>query len=61
MDSKDDDVIMCEVFGKCLRDYGDRVVICSWDVISEDKDIVKDNQTRYVVIKSCIVKRKILR
>jgi len=61
MDSKDDDVILCEVFGKCLRDYWDGVFLCSWDVISEYKDIVKDNQTRYVVIKSCIVKRKILR
>ena len=61
MDSQDDDVILCEVYGKCVGDYDDRVIICSWDVLSEDKDLVKDNQTRYTVIKSCILKRKTLR
>ena len=60
MDSQDDDVILCEVYGKCLKDFDDRVIICSWDVISEDKDLVRDNQTRYAVLKSCIVKRKTL-
>ena len=61
MDAKTDSLIVCEVFGRCLRDYPDRVIICSWDLISDDDSLVQDNQTRYTVIKSCIVKHKTLR
>ncbi len=61
MDAESDEPMMCEVFGKCLRDYDDRVIICSWDLDTECRTTKKDNQTRYTVLKSCIVKRKTLR
>lgn len=61
MDCEEDQAIICEVFGKCLSDYEDRVIICAWDVLTDDEKLRKDNQTRYAILKSCIVKRKTLR
>lgn len=61
LDANIDEEIKCEVVGKVLLDREKSVVLCCWDVVGADDHTRRGNQTRFTVMKSCIIKRKLLR
>lgn len=60
MDTDQDEPMLCEAWGKCLIDNDEFIVICSWDLINAKESTRRDNQTRYVILKSTITKKKLI-
>jgi hypothetical protein len=62
LDHVKDDVlpVLCNVFGICVREDADSVVIAYWEVEHEDSDVVSNNREVLSLVKSTIKSRKLL-
>lgn len=49
-----------EVVGWVIEDHPDHVILSHWMVQSNDKSVVDDNHEPTSLIKSCIVRKKLL-
>lgn len=61
LDAHIDEEIKCEVIGRVIAIRERSIVVCSWDVIGTDEHTRRGNQTRFTIMKSCIIKKKLLR
>ena len=53
-------VMIIKAVGWCTEDDKNYAVFTPWLVDSDDYDIVKNNQEPFVVVKSCILKKRVI-
>ena len=49
-----------EAVGWCIKDEGKYAVFTSWQVDDDDTSVVEDNHEPFSIIKSCVVKKRVL-
>jgi len=49
-----------EAIGWCIENHSKYAIFTSWQVISEDKSVVDSNHEPFSIVKSCIIKKRVL-
>ena len=56
-----DEEILCEVFGRVLKQTENSVVLSWWNVLNSDKETKDNNREKVTILKSTIKKKRVLR
>lgn len=54
-------IMIIEAVGWVVKDEKDYVVFTSWLVNNDDKEIVDNNHEPFSIVKSCIIKKRLLK
>jgi hypothetical protein len=55
-----DEEIVCEVFGRVLRQTDVSVVLSWWNILNSDRPTIEANRERVTILKSVIKKKRLL-